>query len=454
MGRELNVAIKPTNRQKVAWKYVLDKTTTELGYGGAGGGGKSWFAAGDFLIYMCITYPGTRWVLGRKELKNLKRTSLITFYKACAEHNLKPDIDFHYNQQDSIIRFWNSSEIILLDLAYMPSDPLYLNLGGLEITGAVVEESNEISVTAINILKTRCGRWRNDEYKLKPLLIETFNPDKGHVYHRYYKPWKKKQELSYRKFVRALVTDNPYQSEAYIQELKRADKITRERLLYGNFEYDDDPNALMETDAIGDLFSNSPEKSEYKYITVDVARFGMDKSVIKVWYGLLVKRVVTIPKGRIDDLVNEVKNIAEGEQIRLSHIIGDEDGVGGGFIDFMKCKGFIGGSSPIKEIDMETGEEKESNYLNLRAQCYYLLADYVNKGKIGIRCESEEIKQTIIEELEQIKGKDVDKDGKRKIVSKNEIKEKLGRSPDYADALMMRLWFEIAKEPEPGVRWM
>jgi hypothetical protein len=29
------------------------------------------------------------------------------------------------------------------------------------------------------------------------------------------------------------------------------------------------------------------------------------------------------------------------------------------------------------------------------------------------------------------------------VISKDKIKEVLGRSPDYADTLMMRMWFEL-----------
>ncbi len=54
--------------------------------------------------------------------------------------------------------------------------------------------------------------------------------------------------------------------------------------------------------------------------------------------------------------------------------------------------------------------------------------------------------ELIREDLEQVKGKDVDKDAKVKLVGKDEMKENLGRSPDYGDCLMMRLYFEL--EPE------
>jgi len=39
---------------------------------------------------------------------------------------------------------------------------------------------------------------------------------------------------------------------------------------------------------------------------------------------------------------------------------------------------------------------------------------------------------------------DIDKDGKKKITPKQKIKEDLGRSPDWADNFMMRMWFELA----------
>ena len=60
------------------------------------------------------------------------------------------------------------------------------------------------------------------------------------------------------------------------------------------------------------------------------------------------------------------------------------------------------------------------------------------------------LKKRLIEELEQVKSRDLDKDGKLKIITKEEVKERLGRSPDFSDMLMMRMWFElqmISKRP-------
>ena len=55
-----------------------------------------------------------------------------------------------------------------------------------------------------------------------------------------------------------------------------------------------------------------------------------------------------------------------------------------------------------------------------------------------------EYKAKVLRELlEQVKRKDIDKDGKLAIIPKEHIKQLIGRSPDYSDALMMRLYFEL-----------
>ena len=86
---------------------------------------------------------------------------------------------------------------------------------------------------------------------------------------------------------------------------------------------------------------------------------------------------------------------------------------------------------------------KGENYQNLKTQCYYKLADQINKGQIGVSCSDVNVKNYITEELEQVRTKDADKDNKLQIIPKDTVKSILGRSPDYADALAMRMFYEI-----------
>jgi len=444
-----------TKKQAYAYLILTHKRynhITELGYGGGAGGGKSILGV-LWLFDMCKKYPGVAYALGRKELINLKKTTLLSFFQVVNILGFEPEQHFILNSQTNIITFKNGSMIFLVDMANKPSDPLFTRFGGLELTGGFVDESNENNLQAIEILKTRLGRRKNKEYSLVPKLLETFNPSKNHVYTRYYKPWKEGKLPKHRMFIPALATDNPYLDDSYIEQLKNADKVTRERLLHGNFEYDDDPAKLFEYDKICDIFSNAWEDvpRRQNYLTCDVARMGRDKTVIMIWYGLHIHRVLSFPKTLTTKVRDLILNNCQKYKIPMSNVMIDEDGVGGGVVDMLKEKatqihGFVNGSSPV-----ETKVSKlRHNYQNLKTQCYFKLAEYVENNKITCYPEVElEIKELMIADLEQIAQKDIDKDGKIKLLGKDEMKEQLGRSTDFSDAMMMRMRFELTQRYKP-----
>lgn len=430
------INFEPSLKQYEAYKLLTDKETTEIGYGGAAYGGKSYLGC-FWITSNCLAYPDTAWLLGRKDLINLRRTTLLTLFKLWEELGIVRQ-EYNYNQQNNIITFSNKSQIFLFDLAYQPSDPLFTRLGGLDLTGGFIDESNEVQEQAINIILTRLGRRNNDRYGITPKLLEGFNPDKGHVYSRFYKPWRDACLPPHRKFIKALPTDNPTVTEQYLNQLRNSDKVTRERLLLGNFEYDDDPSNLIQYDAIIDLFTNTVDQSEERYLTADIARYGQDKTVILLWQGLKVYKVFTYEKQGLDETTRKIRDFASTERIPYSHIVVDEDGVGGGVVDSLQgIRGFVANSTALE--NPLTGNKE--NYQNLKAQCTYKMADFVNRHKIAITADSV-VRSLLVEELEQIKTKDIDKDQKLRVRSKDEIKEVLGRSPDYADALMMRMLLE------------
>ena len=152
-----------------------------------------------------------------------------------------------------------------------------------------------------------------------------------------------------------------------------------------------------------------------------------------LWQGLHLKYVRTLLKSAVNDVVDEIKKLQQENQVNLTNIIVDEDGVGGGVKDYLRCKGFVNNARALKN----------ENYQNLKTQCYYKLADLINKGQIGISCSDVNVKNYIIEECEQIRTKDADKDNKLQIIQKDTVKGILGRSPDYSDALAMRMFYEI-----------
>jgi len=426
-----------TKKQTKALDYLEDSTTTEIYYGGAAGGGKSFFGC-YWVLKWALKCEGSRWLIGRSELKNLKKTTLNSFFEVCKMQGLKADTHYRYNQQESIIYLFNGSQIILADLFAYPSDPFFDSLGSLEITGAFIDEAPQITEKAKNIVKSRV-RYKLDEFNRIPKLLMCGNPSKNWAYNEFYRPDKEGTLRKDRRFIQALVTDNPHISSHYIESLKGLDKNSRERLLNGNWEYDDDPATLIEYDKILDSFTNSYVSDAESYITVDVARFGNDKSVVAVWNGWRV-RLWQYSHLSVSELAGKIKTYQEKYKVPNSRTIADEDGVGGGVVDILGCKGFVNNSRPL--ANPQTGEIE--NYVNLKSQCYYRLAERINSGGLYIDCDDINIKKLIIEELEQVKQWNMDKDGKKAIMPKDKVKEVLGRSPDYADTLMMREYFELS----------
>jgi len=376
--------------------------------------------------------------MGRSKLKTLKETTLNTFFELASKLGISNQ--FTFNAQSNIVYWNNGSEILLKDLFLYPSDPEFDKLGSLEITGAFIDECNQISYKAWQIVKSRI-RYKLKEYNLIPKMLGTCNPAKNWTYKEFFKPDRDGELPKSRRFIKALPKDNPHLPHSYIESLLSLDKNSKERLYYGNWEYDDDPAMLISHDAITDYFNSSIKPEGKKYLTIDVARKGRDSTIIRVWHGWLCIKRVEIPKCGIDTLVIKAKELQVEYSIPSTMTIADEDGVGGGVVDFLKCKGFVNNSRPLKE---KIGNELlTGNYDNLKSQCGYNMAKKVEARECGEICQSGAIRDRIGEEMEQVKQDKIDEDGKVRLVPKDVVKEKIGRSTDDWDSIMMRYWFEL-----------
>ena len=422
--------IKLLPKQEGAIFYLKDNTTTELIYGGAAGGGKS--AVGClWLIEMCQTHKGSRWLMGRSKLSSLKETTLKTFFELASQLGISNQ--FKYNAMSNVIHWHNGSEIVLKDLFSYPSDPNYDSLGSLEITGAFIDECNQVVYKAWQIVNSRI-RFKLHEFGLIPKMLGTCNPSKNWVYKEFYKPDINNTIKPYRKFMQALPSDNPHLHPSYLESLLRLDKNSRERLYYGNWEYDNDPATLIDMDAITDYFNPVHlEKTGRKYMTIDVARKGKDKTVFRVWHGWVCIHRESIGKGLLTGVVSRAKELQSKYSIPTTSVVADEDGVGGGVVDFLGCEGFINNSKALND----------ENYDNLKSQCSVKMANKIQLREVGEICIDADVKDSTGEEMGQVKIKDIDKDGKVGIMPKNVITQIIGRSPDDWDTIMMRYYFDL-----------
>lgn len=371
--------------------------------------------------------------MGRSKLNTLKKTTLKTFFEVTNKLGFIEGEHFTYNQVNNEIKLYNGSEIILKDLFSYPSDPDFDSLGSLEIAGAFIDECNQISEKAKNIVMSRI-RHKLDEYNITPKLFMSCNPSRNWVYNEYYKKSIDGTLEPYKCFVPALSTDNEFITKHYITSLERQDEVTKRRLLYGQWDYEDQLG-LFKYDNLLDMFDDDPMNlittNGGKIISIDVARLGKDKTCIIVWDHLNIIEVKELSRKRLDEQANIIREIMTKYNITNNkQLIFDTDGVGGGLADmFNGCVEIVNNSRPVNE----------ENYQNLKTQLYYKLSEQINLGNIKIYNVNGDQKTRILQELQIIKRENADQDGKIKMTNKEQIKIQIGRSPDLSDSMAFRM---------------
>lgn len=431
----MNINFRPTKKQHQVFKLFDDEETTEILFGGGVGAAKTYLMSALITI-KCLEYPNIRVALCRNELTTLKKTTVVTLLsEVFPNFGLNKDEHYNYNPIEGKIRFFNGSEIIFQELRHIPSDPNFTRLGGLLLTFAVIDEAGETNSKAKEILQSRIGRWKNNIFNIKPLLLMTCNPSNNFLFDDFYLADKENRLPSYRKFINATAKDNPHLSEEYILNLKRTLSLSEfNRLLMGDWESEDDPDGIVNTDDIKEMYEYTISQNDdtTRYISSDIA-FKNDGCILVVWEGNDIIDIIKVNKDEV--VLDKIKETAMKYNVQVRNIVYDSDGVGQFIKQYLKtAKAIINNGKPFKK----------ENYMNLKTQLYYKLGELIRNGKIKIR--TSKFKKEIEQELLSIKRKQkTTSDSKMMINSKDEQKQLIGHSPDFADAIMFKMYFEYTK---------
>lgn len=416
----------PKPKQSIAHssraKYLL--------FGGAMGGGKSWFLCAE-AIRNAMKYEGNRLVIVRKELSVLRRTILVTFQSICP-----PEIIKSFNQSSLTVTFINGSVLIFMD-ANISKDPLLNKLKGLEIGWAGIDEANEVSIEAYRIIKTRL-RWilpngKSPRYEIRL----TSNPEQSWLIPTFIQSTNNDEV-----YVQSLTTDNFSEDSEYFQIMKEAFKDNPQMMrkyLYGDWSLTDTINQLIPSESI----LNCAKKSEIGFgvtMGIDPARFGSDRTVFVVLRNGNIELIETHQETSINQVVTRAIELIKEYQIHPLFVGIDGVGVGTGVIDNLHSMGYevkdlIGGAKPVELI-----YENSFQPFNLRSQMYYELRSDIIAGKIG-NLVDEGLKL----ELSSIQY-EVSAEKTIRVSSKDIIKKVLGKSPDIADALCYANWMKYDRE--------
>lgn len=217
------------------------------------------------------------------------------------------------------------------------------------------------------------------------------------------------------------------------------------------FEYDDQlyiPNDMFRIRVLGQFpveggsqviplhyiehaFNREPIEPEgLWYIGLDVARFGNDNSVltlgakngvvkdVDIWQGART----TTSAGRAKWWVAQVDRV---EKIGVDVI-----GLGSGTVDTLAEANY-----PVVAVNVAERAYDVDMYPLLRDELYFDFADQLRLGNIDLTRVSG-FEEQITEEL-AAHTYDYTKKGQRKVMPKEHIKDKIGRSPDFADSLVI-----------------
>lgn len=447
-----NIQLAPV--QLLAKTEFDDPQTTQILFGGGAGGSKS-FLLCLLAVLRCRDYAGVREGLGRKELKQLKRTTVATLlHKVHPALGIK-DTDFKLNLDEGIT-YKNGSQILFLDLAYQPSDPDMASLGSLELTDAFIDEAGEIHKKAMDVLGSRVNRWKNIEHGIVGKLVASCNPSQNFLRSDYYEPydklgggriqkwqhgevWVNKVLVpAFRAYIRSTVADNSFIDPNYIENLKKLPTQERKRLYIGDWNYADDDDSLFTSLLLDRATAYTLPETEDgvfdRFIGVDVSDKGKDQTIAT----LIVDGVIVTQ--------HELKISEEDKKSEkpLSYLLADQlikfaqqngftpqsakciavegNGVGVGIRDALRVRGWF------IEIYEANGRSRSDGFYN------FMLDMDAGAVKMLHGIDDGVLRQQLAAHTYEMV------DQKPKVIKKETLKLKLGRSPDNADSAMIANW--------------
>jgi phage terminase large subunit len=186
-------------------------------------------------------------------------------------------------------------------------------------------------------------------------------------------------------------------------------------------------NALLGPDDVMKAIARNARKEDYEYVQkrlgVDVARFGADRTILGPRQGLRWFKPIEMRGVRTQEIVARVL-LAHMNWKQEMDFVDGTGGYGAGVVDGL----IVAGRSPFEYN--ASSKASDPRFYNLRAECWWRMAEAIKRGAslpegvTGLQKELCAPTYTF-------------KNGKILIEDKDQIKKRLGFSPDIADSYSM-----------------
>lgn len=454
MATQAPSTFKPTAKQWQAIQAIRSRVYRYILTGGAMSTAKSY---GGAMIILSIAkrFPRTRHGVFRKNMTVIKRTIWQTFKKVAFDMGMAEGLDYRVNRQDmywEIAADYNSDgspnwetapQIWFMELDET-KDPDWNKIKGLELTDALIDEANEVQRDAFTILGSRIGRENKprEEDGVVPtaFMLLTCNPSDNWVKDDFHDPWVKDELRPPYLFIPSLPEDNPHNSPEYLAALHAMPLQFRKRYVEGNWDYVDDSNALFPNRVIDRALVSELEPVTDRRIGVDVAREGTDKIIFALIEGdtltdLYEPDIDRSEDSPISDLIaTELILYMKRNNVGYEFVTVDAVGNGGGVIDACRRQEYFVKSFKSGEKATDAFPDGTPKYDMLRSERYWKLAQAMDSGQFKIYAKTpnlEELRKDLLAHTYEIKDKVT------MVESKEKMKKRLRRSPDFSDAVVM-----------------
>lgn len=355
--------------------------------------------------------------------------------------NLVENKDWSWHDRDLEIRLSHNRSIIAFSEADRSKDRDQMRIKGIDATGSLIDEANELEEDSFDMILSRKGR--KNKNGQPSLNLITMNPNNGWAKRRYYDKWKN-GTLPTNVMVVEFTIEDSWQSQQDISALYRKAKWWVERYLKNNWNYADEDMSLItsymwEKSQVYDL----PESTTFnKYIGVDPKDTGNDEFIVSLVDDdiLVAQKALNIPKLEfgLDKEVDErpISHLYANELVKFAQLHGfsakdakrisiEGNGIGTGVRDDMRKRGWY--------IDVYTATNQSRN------EGYLALRDDMSNGDIRIFSSDEEDQKYDDNTLQrQLFAHSVDIVNQKETVCKKEVvKTEIGHSPDKADSFMI-----------------
>ncbi len=251
-------------------------------------------------------------------------------------------------------------------------------------------------------------------------------------------------------FIRADVSENIIllkSSPEYLANLAQQSEEQRARDLEGNWKYKACSSDLVKEEHMSTLFAMPRKPHGRRYVSCDVAFQGGDSLVMWLWDGWHLEDLF-VCRLNAQATVETVRAKLLEWHVSEERLIYDVNGLGQVF------KGFFPHAIPFNNC---AGVEPQFKYIyrDLKSQCAYMLAHKIINGDISIEptllsrkyngdgFSGVELSQILIRERKALRQDEDSNDRGWGLIRKPEMKRIVGHSPDYIEALLMRMVVEI-----------